>query len=163
MNVFHLRFSLVVSVKVSRELLMQTCWWPLSDHWSVQAHLTSLVWVCVLWLPWKLYGAICAMHTIYHTDLWIIHWNAMFRLCIRDPLIDTRGKLEEPDKWNDLMKSQWGTHCLVCACRNILIQHQSPMAHLKMPQYHITWFAVSLTSSKSHRIIIRHLLLTMTR
>ena len=61
MNVFHLRFSLVVSVKVSQELLMQTCWWPLSDHWSVQAHLTSLVWVCVLWLPWKLNGAICAM------------------------------------------------------------------------------------------------------
>ena len=25
------------------------------------SHLTSLVWVCVLWLPWKLNGAICAM------------------------------------------------------------------------------------------------------
>ena len=24
-------------------------------------HLTSLVWVCVLWLPWKLNGAICVM------------------------------------------------------------------------------------------------------
>ena len=44
---------------------MQTCWWPLSDHWSVQAHLTSLVWVCVLWLPWKLNGAICAMKASY--------------------------------------------------------------------------------------------------
>ena len=46
MNVFHLRFSLVASVKVSRELLMQTCWWPLSDHWSVQPtspHLSGFV------------------------------------------------------------------------------------------------------------------------
>ena len=31
--------------------------WPLKRA----AHLTSLVWVCVLWLPWKLKGAICAM------------------------------------------------------------------------------------------------------
>ena len=46
MNVFHFRFSLVASVKVSRELLMQTCWWPLSDHWSVQItspHLSGCV------------------------------------------------------------------------------------------------------------------------
>ena len=46
MNVFHLRFSLVASVKVSLELLMQTCWWPLSDHWSVQPtspHLSGFV------------------------------------------------------------------------------------------------------------------------
>ena len=46
MNVFHLRFSLVASVKVSWELLMQTCWWPLSDHWSVQStspHLSGFV------------------------------------------------------------------------------------------------------------------------
>ena len=46
MNGFHLRFSLVASVKVSRELLMQTCWWPLSDHWSVQPtspHLSGFV------------------------------------------------------------------------------------------------------------------------
>ena len=36
-------FYLVASEKVSRELLMQTCWWPLSDHWSVQPpHLTCL-------------------------------------------------------------------------------------------------------------------------
>ena len=28
------------------------------------AHLTSLVWVCVLWRPWKLNGAICAMHEV---------------------------------------------------------------------------------------------------
>ena len=26
------------------------------------SNLTSLVWVCVLWLPWKLNGAICAMN-----------------------------------------------------------------------------------------------------
>ena len=46
MNVFHLRFSLVVSVKVSGELLMQTYWWPLSDHWSMQPtspHLSGFV------------------------------------------------------------------------------------------------------------------------
>ena len=46
MNVFHQRFSLAASVKVSRELLMQTCWWPLSDHWSVQPtspHLSGFV------------------------------------------------------------------------------------------------------------------------
>ena len=39
MNVFHLRFYLVASVMASWESLMQTCWWPLSDHWSGQ--LTS--------------------------------------------------------------------------------------------------------------------------
>ena len=46
MNVFHLRFSLVASVKVAMELLMQTCWWPLTDHWSVQPtspHLSGFV------------------------------------------------------------------------------------------------------------------------
>ena len=46
MNVFHLKFSLVAPVKVSRELLIQTCWWPLSDHWSVQPtspHLSGFV------------------------------------------------------------------------------------------------------------------------
>ena len=34
-----------------------TTQWPLKRA----AHLTSLVWVCVLWLHWKLNGAICAM------------------------------------------------------------------------------------------------------
>ena len=34
-----------------------------TTQWSLKraVHLTSLVWVCVLWLPWKLNGAICAM------------------------------------------------------------------------------------------------------
>ena len=31
----HLKCSLVACVMVSWELLMQTCWWPLDDHWSV--------------------------------------------------------------------------------------------------------------------------------
>ena len=39
--------------------MLLTTQWPLKRA----AHLTSLVWVCVLWLPWKLNGAICAMHT----------------------------------------------------------------------------------------------------
>ena len=45
-NVFHLRFSLVVSVMDPGELLMQTCRPPLSDHWSVQTtspHLSGFV------------------------------------------------------------------------------------------------------------------------
>ena len=37
--------------------MLVTTQWPLKRA----AHLTSLVWVCVLWLPWKLNGAICAM------------------------------------------------------------------------------------------------------
>ena len=37
--------------------MLVTTRWPLKRA----AHLTSLVWVCVLWLPWKLNGAICAM------------------------------------------------------------------------------------------------------
>ena len=37
--------------------MVVTTQWPLKRA----AHLTSLVWVCVLWLPWKLNGAICAM------------------------------------------------------------------------------------------------------
>ena len=39
-------FRLVASMMASRELLMQTCWWPLSDHWSVQPtspHLSEFV------------------------------------------------------------------------------------------------------------------------
>ena len=64
LNVFHLRFSLVASLKVSRELLMQTCWWPLSDHWSVQPtslHLSGFVFygcleslteLSALWVPY---------------------------------------------------------------------------------------------------------------
>ena len=46
MNVFHLRFSWVAFVMVSWELLIQTCWWPLSDHWSMQftsPHLSGSV------------------------------------------------------------------------------------------------------------------------
>ena len=37
--------------------MLVTTQWPLKRA----VHLTSLVWVCVLWLPWKLNGAICAM------------------------------------------------------------------------------------------------------
>ena len=45
-NVFHLRFSLYGSLMDTWELLMQTCWPPLSDHWSVQPtshHLSGFV------------------------------------------------------------------------------------------------------------------------
>ena len=82
MNVFHLRFSLVASVIVSWELLMQTCWWPLSDHWSV--HLTSPHLTCLglcAMAAWKLNGTICAMVTGYYNPiprLWVIfrdNWN----------------------------------------------------------------------------------------
>ena len=40
--------------------MLVTTQWPLKRA----AHLTSLVWVCVLWLPWKLNGATCAMKVI---------------------------------------------------------------------------------------------------
>ena len=39
--------------------MLVTTQWPLKRA----DHLTSLVWVCVLWLPWKLNGAICTMKT----------------------------------------------------------------------------------------------------
>ena len=42
--------------------MLVTTQWPLKRA----AHLTSLVWVCVLWLPWKLNGAICAMNESNH-------------------------------------------------------------------------------------------------
>ena len=45
--------------------MLVTTQWPLKRT----AHLTSLVWVCVLWLPWKLNGAICAMHSSKAVDL----------------------------------------------------------------------------------------------
>ena len=38
--------------------MLVTTQWPLKRA----DRLTSLVWVCVLWLPWKLNGAICAMY-----------------------------------------------------------------------------------------------------
>ena len=37
--------------------MLVTTQWPLKRA----AHLTVLVWVCVLWLPWKPNGAFCAM------------------------------------------------------------------------------------------------------
>ena len=63
-----------------------------SDH-SVTteacSHLTSLVWVCVLWLPRKLNGAIYAMHDIYSFIKLISHvscfWYAKARFHI-DPV-----------------------------------------------------------------------------
>ena len=46
--------------------MLVTTQWPLKRA----GHLTSLVWVCVLWLPWKLNGAICAMiWYINHQDI----------------------------------------------------------------------------------------------
>ena len=45
--------------------MLVTTQWPLKRA----GHLTSLVWVCVLWLPWKLNGAICAM---YASMRWVI-------------------------------------------------------------------------------------------
>ena len=39
-------------------LLGQTCWWPLSDHWSVHLTCPGLCGMEV----WKLIGPICAMH-----------------------------------------------------------------------------------------------------
>ena len=82
MNVFHLRFSLVASVKVSRELLMQTCWWPLSDHWSVQTtspHLSGFVF----------YGCLESL-----TELSAL-WNATI-----DMLERCQQKLEIVDWWS---------------------------------------------------------------
>ena len=75
MNVFHQRFSLVASVKVSLEFLMQTCWWPLSDHWSVQPTspnlsgfvfygcLENLTELSALWLPFL---SICNIFSEYY-------------------------------------------------------------------------------------------------
>ena len=42
---------------ISYANMLVTLQWPLKRA----VHLTSLVWFCVLWLPWKLNGAICAM------------------------------------------------------------------------------------------------------
>ena len=58
MNFLHLRFSLVASLMDPWGLLMQTCWPPLSDHWSIP-HLTCLG-LCSM-AAWKLNGPICAM------------------------------------------------------------------------------------------------------
>ena len=46
--------------------ILVTTQWPLKRA----AHLTSLFWVCVLWLPWNLNGAICAME-------WVIQFNGL--------------------------------------------------------------------------------------
>ena len=70
--------------------MLVTTQWPLKRA----VHLTSLVWVCVLWLPWKLNGAICAMwaaqwqltdlrdpslvvliYLMSDCPLWCIHWS----------------------------------------------------------------------------------------
>ena len=64
----------------SWELLMQTCWWPLNDHWSVQ--LTSLVWVFVVWQPESLMelSALCKWHwtSIFHPlCLGPFYWHAI--------------------------------------------------------------------------------------
>ena len=78
MNVFHLRFSLVASVKVPPGIayanMLVTTQWPLKR--AAPHHLTCLG--CVLWLPWKLDGAICAMSRLT-SSAWDIktkerHW-----------------------------------------------------------------------------------------
>ena len=86
MNVFHLRFSLVASVKVSRELLMQTCWWPLSDHWSVQStspHLSGFVFygcleslteLSALWLIYMLHMMINIIGTRKLSSCELLNW-----------------------------------------------------------------------------------------
>ena len=69
------------------------------------SHLTSLVWVCVLWLPWKLNGAICAMTNsmticpwwlcIYFQDIKAIYlpWRPFQFECTRAEFI---ANLREP-------------------------------------------------------------------
>ena len=51
--------------------MLVTTQWPLKRA----VHLTSLVWVCVLWLPWKLNGAICAMRFLCVASLLSRHCN----------------------------------------------------------------------------------------
>ena len=51
---------LVACVMPSRKLLAQTCWWPLSDHWSVQLTSPTCLGLCGMEV-WKLNGAICPM------------------------------------------------------------------------------------------------------
>ena len=57
--------------------MLVTTQWPLKRA----AHLTSLVWVCVLWLPWKLNGAICAMRFGFLVPIW---WSILETKCLND-------------------------------------------------------------------------------
>ena len=71
MNVLYLRFSLVASLMDPWGLLMQTCWPPLSDHWSVQPtspHLSGFVF----------YGCLSALWPFMRLH---INWN-LFDICI---------------------------------------------------------------------------------
>ena len=56
--------------------MLVTTEWPLKRA----AHLTSLVWVCVLWLPWKLNGAIRAMSIF---NLQASEWNSAFMITLK--------------------------------------------------------------------------------
>ena len=76
-NVFHLRFSLVACVMAYWELLMQTCWWPLSDHWSVQVNspqLSGFLWYGGLKASWSyLRYAFCRIMHYQHHFVFMAH------------------------------------------------------------------------------------------
>ena len=50
--------------------MLVTTQWPLKRA----AHLASLVWVFVLWLPWKLNGAICTMGNSVWMSQIVVHY-----------------------------------------------------------------------------------------
>ena len=65
---FHLMFSLVAHLMSSWELLMQTCWWLLSDHWSMHHTSPHSPGSCGMEI-WKLIEAIRAREICHHKKM----------------------------------------------------------------------------------------------
>ena len=111
MNVFHLRFSLVASLMDTWELLMQTCWPPLSDHWSVQPpHLTCLG-LCSM-AAWKLNGPICAMHLnfLYKTDFLVSFQQPVAISPVENCIIWIYICFKSMKHFQELKKNRIGSH-----------------------------------------------------
>ena len=89
MNVLHLRFSLVASLMDPWGLLMQTCWPPLSDHWSVQSpspHLSGFVF----------YGCLKALWACLRYDRITIVWSLW---CNQQSIVMSSAELK-PREWD---------------------------------------------------------------
>ena len=88
--------------------MLVTTQWPLKRA----VHLTSLVWVCVLWLPWKLNRVICAMISFMKFTLFWFKLQSSLslgvQLAISQHYLDHYWTNVDPNKQRVLMHGHQG-------------------------------------------------------
>ena len=137
--------------------MLVTTQWPLKRA----AHLTSLVWVCVLWRPWKLNGAVCAMAKYLWTLMlmilsygWCVQKPLKYQVGIKwilnDKLIWTPNSIYDVS-WRVLKSSgthnqfpnedRWGYFWYFLGCRNLSLS--GPAASGQPPLFWIPWSKIA--------------------